>query len=214
MAAPPPPHTHVPGSGCCDLVEATAGGVSLLPYIDVPNVRCLNAAGGVGAGRAVLKAMDRRRSRDAFLDSQAGDPELLLHIPFTCTVRIRSLCVSGEEGGRTPDRVRLFKERPALTFDDAQASAAVQEVALAHADSGADTWHPLKVAKFSGVSSLQLHFTGSGGAEDVRLFFVGLKGDVEGHVRTLPANLVYEARPQAGDHAVPEEERLRRAMGT
>jgi hypothetical protein len=58
------------------------------------------------------------------------DAELLLNIPFTASVRLRGLCVSGGEapGGR-PTRVRLFANS-SLDIGECAAAAGTQELAL------------------------------------------------------------------------------------
>jgi hypothetical protein len=138
---------------------------------------------------------------------------MLMDVPLTATVRLRSICVSGGEGGRTPSTVRLFVNREHLDFTGVQEGKPAQEISLSHEDPGAETWHPLKPARFTGVGSLQLHFVGALGGPEVgeeegtRVYYIGLRGDVVGVKGTAPAVIVYEARPQLADHKVenPEE---------
>jgi hypothetical protein len=206
-------HNHVPGSGCCEHEHLSAGGGggagdTLLPYVDVPRVTCLNER-VVGSCRAVWRAhADRASKSPPFLDSTESDPEMLMDVPLTATVRLRSICVSGGEGGRTPSTVRLFVNREHLDFTGAQEGKPAQEISLSHEDPGAETWHPLKPARFTGVGSLQLHFVGALGGPEVgeeegtRVYYIGLRGDVVGVKGTAPAVIVYEARPQLADHKV------------
>lgn len=222
-------HNHVPGSGCCEHEHiemgggsggagggaAPSGGEPLLPYIDTVNVRCLNERVDKSC-RLVFKGLADKADKSTYMDSGEFDPEMLLHIPFTSTVKLRSLCVSGGEHGRTPATIRLFANKPDLDFSAAQDAAPLQEVLLSHEDPSAETWHPLKTAKFNNISSLQLHFTGalSGDDEgDVRIYFLGLKGESTGFKHGLPTEVVYEARPQLSDHQAREDQRLGRALG-
>jgi hypothetical protein len=234
-------HHHTPGSGCCEHEHVEMGGggggaggggaatggpsiaggagASLLPYIDTARVRCLNEATRGSAAR-VFKPLSDRADKSTWLESSGGDPELLVSVPFTANVRVRAVCVSGGADGATPSRVRLFTNREDLDFDAANAGAPAQEVLLSHDDPGADTWHPLRPAKFNALSSVQLHFRGTlGGGDDgadgadARVYFIGLKGDYLGPRGAAPATIVYEARPQAADHPAADDARAARTMG-
>ena len=46
-----------------------------------------------------------------------ADEELLFNIPFTGNVKLKGLIVMGGEDGTHPAKVRLFKNRPHMTFD-------------------------------------------------------------------------------------------------
>ena len=52
-----------------------------------------------------------------------ADEELLFNIPFTGNVKLKGLIVMGGEEGTAPSKVRLFKNRPHMTFDLAAAKA-------------------------------------------------------------------------------------------
>lgn len=61
----------------------------------LPQVRCLNEA-VEGSAAGVFRAWDQRLD-DATppLESNEDDPELLLHVPFDGSVKIKALCVIG-----------------------------------------------------------------------------------------------------------------------
>lgn len=95
MAAP---HRHSGSCGCAEEAkQADAVGTSLYPSIDRAGIWCLNAAHSDGGLRAV-KPWDARND-DRRLLSDADDGEMMLHIPFSTAVHIRSLAcmVSGLE---------------------------------------------------------------------------------------------------------------------
>lgn len=67
-----------------------------------------------------------------------------------------------------------------------------------------------QAAKFNNISSLQVHCRGNAGLDEsddavpVRIFWVGLRGDVTGFRHGI-VNAVYESRPQLSDHSLPND---------
>jgi len=115
-------------------------------------------------------------------------------------VKLRALVVIGGEGSSHPNRVRLFKNKPQMSFDDAVGTAE-QEFALTRDDDGRVEYE-LKPTKFSNVSHLSLHFPTNFGSEDssTKIYYIGLKGD---YLREHNEGIVlatYEARPMLKDH--------------
>ena len=225
------PHQHVPGSGCCEheyielsgnvintasLPNSTQGDY-LLSYIDTNHVICLNERIRDSC-RTIFKPYNERNDKTRFMESDESDSELLFSIPFTASVRIRSICVSGGENGRTPSKLRLFINNEDADFTSVNDSKPQQEIMLANCDPNGDIWHPLKPAKFHALSSLQIHCIGNlanntNDIEDVQIYYIGLKGDYLGPRATAPEVLVYEARPQLADHKVKQENRNISSLG-
>lgn len=189
------------GCGHPDAHADDCEGASLFSSIDLPRVRCLNEA-DPGACRRVFKPLADRESRaGAPLASQSGDTDLLLVVPFTNTVRLKSLCISGDEDGSTPSSVKVFVNRDDMDFAMAEEATPTQEFELPE-DPSASLWHPVRAAKFGSVTSLALLFRGTHGDADAsNLWFVGMKGVATGLVRR-PVEAVYEARAQLSDHEV------------
>ena len=67
--------------------------------------------------------------------SSDADEELLFNIPFTGNVKLKGLIVMGGSQGFHPSKVKLYKNRPHMTFDDAQGPAD-QEFELIQDDEG------------------------------------------------------------------------------
>jgi hypothetical protein len=83
---------------CCshehDCEAESCGASSLHEFINHAGVTCLNAA-DADAAKAVLRPWHERRLRTRALESlDEGEPELLLHIPFTTDVKARRYAVS------------------------------------------------------------------------------------------------------------------------
>ncbi len=91
---------------------------SLFRKINLDEVECLNEA-EENSGRTVFKPWEQRMDKEKFVESDA-DEELLLNIPFSGNVKLKGLIVVGAEDGRHPAKMRLFKNRPHMTFDEAR----------------------------------------------------------------------------------------------
>lgn len=124
-------HDHDCGGGCCGHgAESTSDlGVaySLYSKIDLDKMECLNER-IEGSGRTIFRSWDRRLNFEQFVESDC-DAELLINIPFTGNVKLKSLIVLGGNEDSHPSRVHLFKNRPSMNFDDTEVEAD-QEIEL------------------------------------------------------------------------------------
>ena len=55
--------------------------------------------------------------------SSDTDEELLFNIPFTGNIKLKGLIIMGGSHGHHSSKVKLFKNRPHLTFNDAQSKS-------------------------------------------------------------------------------------------
>jgi hypothetical protein len=55
--------------------------------------------------------------RTEYLTSNNGDPELLIYIPFTSAVKMKSLTLIGGEDGSAPSFIKLFVNIDQPDFD-------------------------------------------------------------------------------------------------
>jgi len=191
-------HQHSSNCGCSGETntENLASLYNLYSKINKEAVECLNES-VEDSGKEVFRPWDQRLLRDKFVESDA-DEELLFNIPFTGNVKLKGLIIIGGEAGSHPSKVRLFKNRPHMTFDEV-AGVADQEFELVP-DSSGTTEYPTKIVKFSSVTHLTLHFPANYGAETSIIHFIGLKGDwmpAHQHGVTL---CTYEATPSISDH--------------
>lgn len=201
--------------GCCH--GDASHGEELLRAIDFAGVRCLNEA-IPGSCVNVLKAACSRSDHTRWLDSTSNDTDLLLSIPFTSTIQLRAICISGNRPPASPARVRLFVNRPDLDFATALDATPVQDFLL-RADFNGDIWHSVRAARFNNLSSLQLFFSGrlgsddedggavggdDGGSSAVRIFYVGLRADISGR-RVGAVHTTYETQALRTDHTIPDD---------
>lgn len=76
-----------------------------------------------------------------FVESDA-DEELLFNIPFTGNIKLKGITIIGANDNTHPNKVRLFKNRPKMSFDDA-ASKADEEFDVERNPNG-DIEYPIK----------------------------------------------------------------------
>jgi len=190
-------HQHSAGCGCAEAAKsADAMSASLLPAIDLPRVRCFNEA-EPDAGRYCLKGWDARHDARRLL-SDPDDGEMLLVIPFTSSVHIRSLALIAW-GDWRPARLRLFVNRDDLDLSNVQDAAPAQEIESVAEDGEGWLDYPLKQNKFQNVSTLLVHVPEAVGGEQSGIQFLHLKGTATSNRRVI-ANVVYESRANPADH--------------
>ncbi|KAG8986784.1 hypothetical protein FRB90_003782, partial [Tulasnella sp. 427] len=104
--------------------------VSLLEYLDLSQVNCLNEN-----SEHTLKSIVQNKVRNsgtAYLESDA-DEQLLISLPFNQVVRIRSIVIHTKEAQKGPKDIKLDINKPAIGFEDvedAKEPTVVQEIAL------------------------------------------------------------------------------------
>ena len=58
------------------------------------------------------------------------DDELIVHVPFTGSVRLRALLIRSGPGHATPRSVHLYKNLPSLDFEDAASAVSYTHLTL------------------------------------------------------------------------------------
>uniref|UniRef100_A0A1B6HQ51 PITH domain-containing protein n=1 Tax=Homalodisca liturata TaxID=320908 RepID=A0A1B6HQ51_9HEMI len=169
---------------------------SLFTKIDMENVECLNEAVN-NSGKDVFKPWEDRLNIEKFVESDA-DEELLFNIPFTGNVKLKGLIILGGEGETHPSRMRLYKNRPKMTFDDTSVPAD-QEFEL-HPDTNGTLEYSTTVVKFSSVYHLSIHIPRNFGAENTKVYYIGLRGEFTQAHRHGVTICTYETRPNIADH--------------
>ena len=204
------PHGHSHGHGGCDHGQAGKVGeeqglaYSLFQRIDMNNLTCLNEETD-DSGKTVFKPWESRLDREKFVISDA-DEELLFNIPFTGNVKLKGLIIGGENDESHPSKVKLFKNRPNMTFDDAGAMADQEFDLVRDPECGVE--YRVKTVTFSSVHHLSLHFPTNFGEDQTKITYIGLAGEWTEANRVGVVNAVYEARAMPEDHAVADKEKM------
>ncbi|XP_067949317.1 PITH domain-containing protein 1-like [Watersipora subatra] len=192
-------HGHSHGGGCDhdhDNPEDMSAAYSLYQKIDLDRVECLNEVTD-GSGKTIFKPWAERNDRSRFVESDA-DEELLFRVPFAGSVKLRGVSLIGGEEDTHPKSLRLFKNRPNMTFDET-GSTPDQEFELTRDESGT-VEYSIKAAKFNNVSQLCLHFPTNFGAEATKVYYIGLRGDFMQAHREEIVVVNYELNANPADH--------------
>lgn len=148
----------------------------------------------------MFKAWERRLDNsDGFLESNEGDPELIVFIPFTSDVKIKSISIVGGTGGTSPSKMRAFINRDGIDFSDAQNMQPIQEWDLVENLQGVLEYQT-RYSKFQSVGNLTLHFPENFGGDTTQIFYIGLRGEATQLKRDVVATVVYEVMPNPSDH--------------
>ncbi|EDW12950.1 PITH domain-containing protein CG6153 isoform X1 [Drosophila mojavensis] len=195
-------HSHDHGRGCSheatDVDNALEMGIeySLYTKIDIENTECLNEETD-GSGKTVFKPYEKRLDSSKFVQSD-GDEELLFNVPFTGNIKLKGIIIRGSNDNTHPNRLKLFKNRPKMTFDDARGKAD-QEFELTRDCRGEVEYSP-KVVTFSSVHHLSLYFPSNYGDDVTRIYYIGFRGEfTEAHFHGVTI-CNYESRANISDH--------------
>ncbi|XP_056158729.1 uncharacterized protein LOC115688955 isoform X2 [Syzygium oleosum] len=151
---------------------------SLYKHVDLSKVSALNEA-VPGSVKSVFKAWEHRlNSSEGYLESNDGDPELLVFIPFI--------------------------NREGIDFSDAQSMQAVQEWDLAENMQGMLEYQT-RYSKFQSVGNITLHFPDNFGGDTSQIYYIGFKGEATQLKRDVVATIVYELMPNPSDHKTKAE---------
>ncbi|KAJ8726334.1 hypothetical protein PYW07_001032 [Mythimna separata] len=181
---------------------------NLYEKIDKENLECLNETID-GSGKTVFKSWDERHDRTRFVESDA-DEELLFNIPFTGNVKLKGIKISAEDSDSHPAKLRLFKNRPNMTFDDV--SIEPDQIFELQKDTEGVLEYSPKIVTFSSVSHLTMHFPANFGAEKTTIYYIGLKGEFSPGHRHGVTICTYEVRPNIDDHKLKNMDSVSRQI--
>ncbi|CAG9798770.1 unnamed protein product [Chironomus riparius] len=194
------PHSHQHGSCEHEALEIDVDPLemgiqySLYEKIDFNNLEVLNSD---DPGRNVFKPFEQRLDFDKYVQSDA-DQEILFSIPFTGNIKLKALRIIGPDDFSHPKKVKLFKNRPKMTFDDVNIKAD-EEFALER-DLTGSIEYSTKVVTFNSVHHLTLYFPENFGEEQTRIYYIGLRGEFsEAHHHGVTI-CTYETTPNVSDH--------------
>ncbi|KAF8556057.1 DUF1000-domain-containing protein [Imleria badia] len=148
---------------------------NLFSYIDRDNVHGLNLAVPEMA-KELIKPWSNREDTTQFADSCVDD-QMIIHVPFSQNVRIKSVILKIGGGESTPRHLKIFANYAnIIDFTDAENTKPHLDISLLEGETGI-VEYPLRVAAFTSVHTLSLYFGDSAGGDLSRVYFVGFKGD-------------------------------------
>lgn len=181
---------------------------SLYTKINIHDLECLNESID-GSGKTVFKPWEERLNKTSFVKSDA-DQELLFNIPFTGNVKLKGIIVIGDSSDSHPSKMRLFKNRESMTFDDVSTEAD-QEFEMQKDPEGLMEYST-KVVTFNNVNHLTIHFPSNYGEEYTTIYYIGLKGEFTEARRHGVTIANYEIRPNLSEHKNPLDESMNRPI--
>jgi len=152
------------GSGSKD--DPISGDTSLLEYLDLSQLNCLNEA-----EEHTFKSIVASKSKNAtgsYLLSDA-DEQLLLNIPFNQAVRVRSIVLQSNNAEQAPKNIKLLINRPSLGFEDVEDATepeAAQVLEISSDDVKEGNRIVLRFVRFQAVNSLHIFVQSNHGGED------------------------------------------------
>ncbi|KAM8976647.1 PITH domain-containing protein 1 [Pelodytes ibericus] len=196
-------HSHDGGCSCgAEGADAPERGLeyALFRRIDLDKLECLNEK-SEGSGKSVFRAWEDRGDRSLFVESD-DDEELLFNIPFTGSVKLKGIILIGEDSDSHPAEMRLFKNIPHMSFDDVGREA--DQVFSLNIDVAGELEYATKIARFSNVSHLTIHISKNFGAENTKIYYIGLRGEWTEARRHEVTICNYESAANPADHKVSQ----------
>ncbi|EGN92874.1 hypothetical protein SERLA73DRAFT_116725 [Serpula lacrymans var. lacrymans S7.3] len=168
-----------------DLAGGDAG--NIFGLINRDNVHGLNLVVPEDA-KEIIKPWNERDDTMKFADSGVDD-QMIIHVPFTQSVRLKSIIVKLGRGEVTPRHLRLYANYPNIVdFADAEVTKPQLDISLLEGETGV-VEYPLRVAAFANISSLSLYFSDSVGGDSSRIYYLGFKGETRSDRRDASSKL-------------------------
>ncbi|SPO23661.1 uncharacterized protein UTRI_03813_B [Ustilago trichophora] len=173
-----------------------------------------------GSGASIFKPWDRRLDPLPELVSDADD-QLIIHIPFTSSVKLSTLLFRPSPNPPfTPESIKLYKNLPesSISFDDLPSLTPNKITTTLNSiptisDTSQIISFPLAPVKWSNTDSVTIFIESSLGGDHSGIQFLGFKGKSSGYTRQAPQNIVYESAPQLKDHSKVGTDSLSSAHG-
>jgi len=160
---------------------------SLFRFVDVSGVRCMNESVARSC-RNCIRPFTERHLAEPFFTSFPDDPELIMFIPFTEVVKIRSFSLVGNVS-----IVQLFVNRDDVDWDEMGRDVELLEGL--EAQHAAD-YPTAPQYRFNDVTSVTIKVVDSFSGDASRISFLGFKGSGTGINYRDQVAVVYEARAQ------------------
>ncbi|KAF8208406.1 PITH domain-containing protein [Mycena galopus ATCC 62051] len=125
---------------------------------------------------------------------------MIIRIPFTTSVTLRSLLLKTGATDQTPLKVNLYPKEGGLDFQDIDDKAEALTLDIAPGNEVGE-YSIKNAAKFSNISSISLFFDGSQleDAPAIQLYYIGFRGTYTELKQSVPIT-VYETQANLADH--------------
>ncbi|KAG2461163.1 RL11 protein, partial [Polypterus senegalus] len=119
---------------------------------------------------------------------------------FIGSVKLKGIIVIGDDDESHPSELRLFKNIPCMSFDDAVREP--DQAFRLNRDVLGELEYPVKIARFSNVNHLSIHISKNFGSSTTRVYYIGLRGEFTEAHRHEVTICTYEANANPADHKI------------
>ena len=124
----------------------------------------------------LFKIKEEMLDKTNYCDSNDGDTDLVIYIPFSAQVNLRSMTIIGGEEGMSPAKLKVFVNKKESEVDfDLKEMNCDQEINCVENPDGKLKYF-LKANKFHSVWSLTFVVTNNYGADNTRFYYIGFEG--------------------------------------
>ena len=124
----------------------------------------------------LFKSKEEMLDRTNYCESNDGDSDLIIFIPFSSQTNIKAMIIIGGEEGMSPAKIKIFvnKNESEIDFDLKEAKCE-QEINCVENPEGHLKYF-LNPNKFHDVWNLTLVVTHNYGADNTRFYYIGFEG--------------------------------------
>ena len=124
----------------------------------------------------LFKTKEEMLDKNNYCDSNDGDSDLIIYIPFSSQVNLKSMIIIGGEDGMSPAKIKIFvnKKESEIDFDLKDATPEQEQDCVENPDGSLQYF--LKANKFHSVWSLTLVVILNHGADNTRFYYIGFNG--------------------------------------
>lgn len=148
---------------------------TLYGSIDKSNVHGLNLTVPEDA-QGIIKPWNERNDTTVSAESSVDD-QLIIHVPFTQNVRVRSILLKLGRGEVAPRHLQIYANHSTIVdFAEAEDISPHLNITLSEGETGV-VEYPLRATAFANVHALSLYFSEAVGGDSVQLYYIGFRGD-------------------------------------
>ena len=124
----------------------------------------------------LFKIREEMLDRENYCESNDGDPDLIIYIPFSMQVNLRSMTIIGGEDGMSPAKIKIFvnKKESEIDFDLKEMKCEQEQICVENPEGKLPYF--FKANKFHSVWSLTLAVIFNHGADNTRFYYIGFTG--------------------------------------
>lgn len=94
-------------------------------------MRALNVVGGGEQAARLFRPWEERADTSVLAESEdSDDPEIIIHVPLTSDVKLKSIAIIGGSGGSAPSQMRVWINRDDIDFSNVGDVEPLQEWSL------------------------------------------------------------------------------------